>query len=198
MRRINNVCKAIRLVLPVLFFCACSYPDKPAVFSDRAALIAYVADEDNGLIRKVKTVNDIDIAVRCQPQVLLPNGSDSVNTHSDNLYFILSLSYKGKELLAQLPQELYGTMVQLFSFQMSDYIRLQTHEGEVSFPLAVFYQPTYNLSDANILLLVFDRKDLQDSSQISIVLRDFGLSTGEQEFVFDSKLVEHCTTISLL
>ncbi|SUJ25583.1 Uncharacterised protein [Sphingobacterium spiritivorum] len=165
---------------------ACSKQNKE-VFSSKEELQDYLNDEMNSFQKSI-IHNDVCVSSTYYPSAMFSEEFDSTN----KLYFILNFSYKNKELLANLPQDRYGEMVQLFSFGMQDYIYLLDN-GEKIYPDMVSYSPTYNLSNANTLIVVFDKLNLlkKEKDDLILTLDDFGLNLGTIQFVYNSQILNY-------
>ncbi|SMC75398.1 hypothetical protein [Pedobacter africanus] len=176
------------LIHITVLFQSCS----PTIKS-KAELQAYLNDQDNGLTETTQK-SDVAIKMTWQPWQLIANklGSpkDKTNTGSspfaENLYFILSLSKGNKELLRQLPFETYSEMVQVLSFRMQNFISAELGKTSIE-PVECVFQQTYGMTEANMLLLVFNKKDVGEADNLTISLKEFGLGLGNLEFPFKLK-----------
>lgn len=151
-------------------------------FADKAALLHHINNMDNGLAQHRQSANGIDYRLRYQPTLLLPGANGE--SLGNQFYFVLNLSFRDKELLGLLPHEAYANLVNLFSFGMEKMVHFICDNKRSEEALMVFYQPTYNLSNANSLLVVGDKKWLEEGTLLQVQVDDFGLNTGRQQFDF--------------
>lgn len=178
------------LIHLTVLFQSCS----PTIKS-KADLQAYLTDQDNGLTGVVQK-SDVAIKMTWQPWQLIANklgnqkdkSQNEASPFSKNLYFILSLSKGNKELLRQLPFETYSEMVQVLSFRMQNFISAELGETSIE-PVECVFQQTYGMTEANMLLLVFNKKDVGAAENLTISLKEFGLGLGNLEFPFKLKSV---------
>lgn len=178
------------LIHLTVLFQSCS----PTIKS-KADLQAYLADQDNGLTG-IAQKSDVAVKMTWQPWQLIANKLDSQKDKSQNeaspfaqnLYFILSLSKGNKELLRQLPFETYSEMVQVLSFRMQNFISAELGKTSIE-PVECVFQQTYGMTEANMLLLVFNKKDVGAAENLTISLKEFGLGLGNLEFPFKLKSI---------
>lgn len=169
---------------------------KPTIES-KADLHAYIGNTDNGLCDTIKQ-SEIVAKIKWQPWQLISNklgpnkGKEDSNSYmfSKNMYFVLSLSKDGKEVLRQLPFEKYSEMVQVFSFRMADFISASSVEGISIPPVESLFQQTYGMTDSNMLLVVFEKEDLKDCKDLMITIKEFGLGIGDLKFRLDAGKTE--------
>lgn len=167
----------------------------PAI-NNKADLQVYITDPDNGLT-SITEKSDVTLKMTWQPWQLIANKignskSKAVNDSSifaKNLYFILSLSKDNKELLRQLPFETYSEMVQVLSFRMQNFISAELDKTTIE-PVECAFQQTYGMTEANMLLLVFNKKDIGEAEDLTISLKEFGLGFGDLKFPFRLKNID--------
>ncbi|VTR52800.1 Uncharacterised protein [Sphingobacterium thalpophilum] len=142
--------------------------------------LQYVSEVKHGFVKDTLLGNGVEIRMQILPACLVRR----TNKPGRQKYFSIQLSHKGRELLAQLPLEEYGSYVQLFSFGMDQYIFLRTDSGKEYGASMVTYQPTYNLGKANELVVVFN-DDLSSYKSLSLVIKEFGLNLGQIDLSVD-------------
>lgn len=172
---------------------------------NKSDLYSYINDPKNELI---DTINRMQVIAKItwQPWQLISNKLGEIkdkrvpnsSRFSENLYFILSLSKGNKELLRQLPFEKYSQMVQVLSFRMFDFISAKPDEKEPIFPIECLFQQTYGMTNANMLLVVFKKKDLEDCRRLAISIKEFGLGIGELKFQLNASEIEQMEEIDYL
>jgi hypothetical protein len=160
-------------------------------------LQAYVANPDNGLIKTIDA-NGYSISVSYYPTDLILSREFSDGHPSDTAvaverskystysYFILSLSSDGAEALSTTSASMdYSSLVQVLSFEIGNYITLNTSTDEV--PTADFsLNRTYGLSESTQVLIAFNSEKLSETKSFDFVLREFGLGIGTKKFQFST------------
>lgn len=167
------------------------------VIKNKADLQTYITDPDNGLMGTTQR-SDVVIKTTWQPWQLIANkmgnpkskASNDASSFANNLYFILSLSKGNKELLRQLPFEMYSEMVQVLSFRMQNFVSAQPDGKTAIQPIECIFQQTYGMTEANMLLLVFNKKDIGAAKELTISLKEFGLGMGNLKFPFQLKNID--------
>lgn len=167
---------------------------RPSVFRNKADLMRYIEDEKNGLYKKVNCDNDISMKLFSIPSLLL----NDFNASSNNfMYLKLCYSKKNKELLPQVDGSEYSALLQTLSFRMTEFIKVKLSQGKTIEPVGVYFQPTYNMATSNDVLIVLDRKDIDASPKLTIVIREFGVGVGKQSFQFFTDDLEYLTAVSI-
>ena len=141
----------IFLVAIITLFASCQQHS----FEDKQALLDYIKNPDNGYLQK-KNVNGVDFSLLYRPTDLLVSQElstkpsqkeiDSLrNKYSDYLYFNLSLSKNGKELLSSVPknQGEFGGMVNQLAFGMNRKIHLIANQRDTIPMLDYVYPRVY-------------------------------------------------------
>ncbi|GAB5400866.1 MAG: hypothetical protein Aureis2KO_24510 [Aureisphaera sp.] len=187
----------VGLVLVVLAS-ACSQTS----FEDKPSLLAYIKNPENGYTQ-TKEVNGVEIALTYRPTDLLVaqelRGEASKTTiesirkkYSKHLYFNLSISKNGKEILSSVPNDRseFGAMVNKLSFGMGRSVHLFTDKKDTIPMTDYIYPRMYGMGKSTSMLLVYPReKELMDSNFFKVSLKDIGLSTGEINFKFDTEKI---------
>ncbi|RWU09943.1 hypothetical protein [Pedobacter chitinilyticus] len=189
----------LSFIIVALFGCA-------KKFENKKQLLAFIADESNGLTSK-KVLDHVDVAVSFLPwQTQAFDDSFSktklnkaqLKQLAQKYYFLVSLSKDHKEVLKQLPFNEYSEMVQVLSFRMQNYIGITLDDEEKVAPLTCLFQPTYGYANANTILVVFEKSKLEKAKQIQFFMIEFGFKTGNITFDFNSKTIEKISKNSSL
>lgn len=184
-------------IMIALFFLSCS-----TNLTNRQDVFTYINDPKSGLVQ-IKQMGDLKVLMSYYPPELVANqigrqdrSPDLLNDFSDKVYFKLSFSNNGKELLPQLSSQSYATVLEVFSFRMSSYISLNMKGAASVEPLDCLFEQTYGMSEANHLLVVFDRSSIR-SQDFSINIKEFGLGYGNISFDFKKKDIDLLPNITL-
>lgn len=173
-------------------------------------LMAYIADEDNGL-RKSATVGNTEVQVQywptdmCLAQEL--QGSADASKHLDSLrrhynrycYFVLGLGKDNREALHQgdVDFKSYSDLLQTLSFSMADYVIVTTPARD-TIPVGDFtLSRTYGVGSATELLFAFSREKMGGQEWIQFNLNEFGLGIGNQRFRFRTRDFEEVPPLEL-
>lgn len=183
--------------LPVVLagLISCSAPD----YLSGSELHRYLAEEGNGLSQSV-TTGPVTMKVTYRPQDLLvwqeiEGVTDTAQIRSafdryqDYLYFLLQLSAGEQDALygTSRDQADFSEKLQTLSFRMAQHVHLTTSEQD-TVPLAdAYYSRTFGLSSSSDVLLVFNRKDIDQDEWIAINSNEFGFRTGRRTFRFAMK-----------
>ncbi len=176
-------------------------------FDSKEELLAYIKDGDNGYHFQ-KSINGIDYSLTYKPTDLMVSqfiGNDHQTnevdklrkTYADYLYFNLSMSANGKELLIQKVRNRaeFGAKVNQLAFGMSEKMILVSQDKD-TLPLQDYVYPrTYGMGASTEMLLVFENKSntLQDYLLLSI--SDLGFDTGEVSFKIDTEKIKNQPTL---
>lgn len=163
----------------------------PSEFNTAEDAMEYITSPKNGFVREKILANNIKVKVQLFPAVLI----QKTNNPDKILYFNIQFSLNGHEVLAQLPSEEYGAYVQLFSFGMEKHINIRTESGKEYPATMVSYQPMYNTSRSNELLVVYN-DEIPGEENISLVINEFGLKLGKLDFIFDNSKLKYIPTIN--
>ncbi|MEN5197215.1 hypothetical protein [Sphingobacterium faecium] len=183
----------IKLFYILLLSALTSCSNLPNKFVNVAEGMQYISDPDNGFVTDTILPNEVKIQVQVLPATLI----QKTNKPGNQKYFSIQFSYKGNELLAQLPREEYGSYVQLFSFGMDKVVKLKTTNGKEYQADMVSYQPTYNMGKSNELLAVFDQ-DIPTDQSAELIVEEFGLRLGTLKFSIDNTKLSYSPTIDQL
>jgi len=173
------------------------------VITDKAALFEYLTKTEHGL-KKANVTNKIKVEVTYYPwQLVEQNQNKRVQKEvergfADKCYFVLAFSANGKELLRQLPYSEYSEMVQVFSFRMQPNISIVTDAGKKVEAQDCLFEQTYGMGKENELLIVFDKRKLQDATTLKLRIKEFGLNIGNQDFQIRVKDINDMPEIKII
>ena len=201
--RFGNISIALLTGLIACFACGSS----PKIVS-RPEMIRYIQDKEHGLLQE-QEVNGMVLPHEClgneseasllaaqelgDAQRASKTVIDSVEKkYAKNYYFLLKLSKGGKEAIRQLGSfSRYSDMVQVLSFQMHRFVNCTTPQKD-TVPLADYlFDQTYGMSDANTVLLCFDKEKLGNKKELEVNIAECGLGTGNLKFKFNQKDIQH-------
>jgi len=175
------------LFISLVFF-SCGNP--PKRFATVNEGLQYISEHKHGFVKDTLLGSGVEIKIQLIPASLV----QKTNNPGKQKYFSIQLSFKGHELLAQLPRGEYGAYVQLFSFGMDRYIFLRADSGKESPAGMVSYQPTYNMGKNNELIAVFN-EDFSSCKTLKLIVKEFGLNLGQLEFSIDPAKFDYSPTI---
>ena len=179
------------LILGVYLLVSCAQKS----FETQEALWTYLKDEDNGYLQQ-KNINGYDFSLLYKPTDLLVAQELGANRSQEKiaalrekykkqLYFTLSMSRNGKELLSTTPKnrQEFGAMVNQLAFGMRDKVHLFTQKKDTIEMLDYNYPRMYGMSQATTILFVFPRMDkyLREEA-LNFTIQDLGNYTGEVKF----------------
>tara|TARA_R110002072_G_scaffold7503_2_gene40921 strand:+ start:720021 stop:720629 length:609 start_codon:yes stop_codon:yes gene_type:complete len=189
-----------------LLLTSCNSPS----FSSKEEMLQHIKNPENGYYYE-KTVNGIDFSLLYRPTDLIISQfldadstmtavkRDSLRNHyGEYLYFNLSFSAKGRDILTSVPRNKneYGALVNTFSFGMRDIVHLYTEDND-TLPLYDFNFPRmYGLSKATSVLLVYPKPNITTNDHFFISIEDFGLQTGEVRFKLKKNIIENQPTLN--
>jgi len=167
---------------------------QPSMPQSVEELQEYVANPEHGLSQKLSFENGVEATATWRPTALLVQQegdnlsaeelSKAREKYGSYLYFVLSFSANGKEVLKQTGGN-FAEVLQTLSFRMGEYASLYDSEGnEIPLADAVFSR-TYGMGSATSVLLAFKRPDLNSQEYLKLQIREFGLGTGKLRFRFE-------------
>ena len=185
------------IMLSILFF-ACSDS-----YESEAEMMTFLKDPKNEYIQ-FKRTNGVDISFMYRPTDLLflqemddlENLSvlDALRDKYDNyLYFNLSMSKDGEELLSIVPKDRnqFGAMVNELSFGMRDKIHLYNTSRDTIEMVDYVYPRMFGYSKSTSMLLIYPRDErTMDSDFITLEIQDLGLNTGALKFRIDKTKIK--------
>jgi len=186
----------------VLVFCLVSCAQTQGKLS-KPELTQYISNKKNGLVKE-QEVNGTKVRLSYQPACMLvtqeldtEKKSDSVaikkleEKYSRHYYFLLRFSKNGKEAIRQLGSfSSYSDMVQVLSFQMGQFVNLTTPKRDTVQLADYLFDQTYGMSDANTVLLSFEKEKIESSKSLEINIGECGFGTGALKFVLDKKDID--------
>jgi hypothetical protein len=169
-------------------------------FDSNEALMDYVQDEENGY-SQTKTVNGIEVCLTYRPTEMMaaqhgsPTEGDSLKKlYNRNLYFVLSYSKNGKEILSAVPssREQFNALQNELTYGMRERTSLTTEKND-TIPLLDFnFSRTYGLAHSNSLLLIYEKNEnFEKCARLSFNLKDIGLGTGDMTFEYPATLLKN-------
>lgn len=107
------------------------------------------------------------------------------NRYGGQYYFKLSYSKDNKEVIRQLGSyDRYSDMLQVMSFQMGKHITAITDNQDTLALADYLFSQEYGMTNANRLMLVFRKQDLEKAKNFAISIEEFGLGIGTTRFEF--------------
>lgn len=189
------------LVLTTLLFSSCNQKS----FDSKEELLIYIKNPENGYFQE-KLINGITITHILKPTDLLvlqdlSQGSlqnEKIQNLRENykkfLYFELSFSKNGKDLLSTIPRDTdeFGGFVSHLSFNMNENIHLINSLNDTINTVDIIYPRMFGLNKKTTLFLVFENDpSLFNSDSITLLIEDFGINTGEVRFNTPTKLIKN-------
>lgn len=183
------------LILFVLMLCGCKGKVNETELAD------YIKNPKNGLFLE-KSVNGTTYQVYYRPSGFIVkqmlSTSDTVTAKvvdslkkvtGKNLYFILSISRNGTDALESFANDrpTYSAMVQQMAFGLYDQVVLTSDHSDTLRLVDYVYPRTYGFANAANMLFSFEKKDLRKYEWLSLLVKDFGLKTGDVRFKFYTK-----------
>ncbi|MGY0408628.1 MAG: hypothetical protein ACWIPJ_09805 [Polaribacter sp.] len=173
----------------LLYGCTTEY------FDTKEDLWTYLKDKDNGYLQQ-KNINGYDFSLLYKPTDLLVEqelGEDKSKEkiialrekYQKYMYFTLSMSRNGKELLSTTPKnrQEFGAMVNQLAFGMREKVNLFTQKKDTLELLDYNYPRMYGMSQSTSILFVYprDKKYLKEET-LNFTIQDLGTYTGEVKF----------------
>jgi hypothetical protein len=187
------------LLIGLIFFCyACQ--TKPM---DEAALMAFVKDEDNGLIQKVEyedfkleaTYKPTDLIVKHQMEKGTAKEIDSLRkAYAPYLYFVLSVEREGKDLETGFAMDL-GTFAEKISYLSSSFsenIVLATDVKTYSIT-DYLYTRSYGTGPSRFLIIFEKPKE----NNFELVVEGHSLGFGKVKFPFKQADINKTPSLKL-
>ncbi len=188
------------LLMLILVISSCSNKE----FDTTEEIFAFISDEDNGY-KYSKEVNGVDFTLQYRPTDLLVQQElgDSLSEkkikqlrekYSKYLYFNLSMSLDGKELLSNVvrDKQQFGQMVNDLAFYMNQKVHLYTPEKDTLAMTDFVYPRMYGMTNATTILIVYPRdKQFLKEGYLNFTIEDLGLNTGEIKFKVQTQPLEN-------
>lgn len=180
--------KLVLSLLSVILLSACSHRK----FKTQQEVWDFVRNEDNNLTQK-KQVNGIEYTFTYKPTDLLilqelgQNKPSEIalqnirNKYDDHVYFDLSMSKNGRELLTNVvgSSRQFGSLVNKLAFGLEEQVYLYTEKRDTIPLLDHIYPRMYGITKKTSVLLVYPREEIQNSESLTLVVNDLGFNTGE-------------------
>lgn len=178
----------------------CSSP----IFNSSNELWTYLKDKDHGYLQQ-KNVNGYDFSLLYKPTDLLVQQELSENPtkeeiqqlrekYQKQMYFTLSMSRNGKELLSTTPKnrQEFGAMVTQLAFGMNEKVHLFTTKKDTLPLLDYNYPRMYGMSNATTMLFVYPRDaKFLEQEYLNFAIQDLGTYTGEVKFKIETEKIEN-------
>jgi hypothetical protein len=171
-------------------------------------LIAYIQDEDNGLI-KTKEQNGYKLTVYYKPTDFVINQYtengviekpklDTLKKQFKNYaYFVLSLQKDKSNALYNMEQgyDAFSETLQTLAFRMDQYVQLTTSNSD-TIPVADFIYPRlYGASPSTDILFVFNNTQFSKNDWVQFNVKEFGLGVGRKNFRFKTSDIQQIPTL---
>jgi hypothetical protein len=178
-------------------------------FDSEKELWVYLKQQDNGYHFQ-KTFNDVDYVLTYKPTDLLVEQElndtytlKEISTlrkkYKDYLYFNLSISSKGQELLNHKAgnQLEFKTLASELSFKMAENIHLISEKRDTIILLDYSYPRLYGMSKSTDMLLVYPRdSSFLEQDYLLLTIEDFGFKTGEVSFKIETQKIREQPKLS--
>lgn len=195
--------KPVKLLVSIVFVSMVSACGTKS-FDSKETLLTYLQDTDNGYHFQ-KSINGIDYSLTYRPTDLLVNQSigDDIRMkevtelrkkYTGYLYFNLSMSANGKELLSQNlgSRAEFGAMVNQFAFGMAEKVTLVAQKRDTLPLLDYVYPRMYGMGNSTEMLLVYEKnpKTLKQD-YLLLTVKDLGFGSGEVTFKIDTEKINN-------
>lgn len=196
--KINNYIKITLILLTIVTAISC----QTKTFDTKEELLTYIKNPDNGYFH-TKTVNGVTFSLLHRPTDLLVSQEisehptqreiDSLrNKYDKYLYFNLSISKNGQELLSTVPKDRneFGAMVNTLAFGMRDYVHLVTNKKDTIEMADYVYPRMYGMSNKTTMMLVYPKDEvLKSANKLTLGIRELVQGTGDVKFSEYLKLI---------
>jgi len=194
-----KILKALIYTSIIVIGCLSASCNKKSIHS-KADLITYINDPAHGL-KKTNEIGQVKAELLFKPWQLVASNGNKKNERASKLqnkyFFVLSLSANDHELLRQLPFDEYSTMVQVLAFRMIEFISIVPDVGKSVEPEDCLFQQTYGMSDANQLLIIFNKANLEKANILNVKINEFGLNIGNLNFKINTSDIKDLPSIAL-
>jgi hypothetical protein len=192
--------KKITILLLFIVFYSCS----SKTFDKKEDLWTYLKNPDNGYLQQ-KNINGYDFSLLYKPTDLMVAQELGENISKERitalrekyqkqLYFTLSMSRNGKELLSTTPKnrQEFGAMVNQLAFGMGENVHLFTQNKDTLELLDYNYPRMYGMSQSTTMLFVYprDEKQLREET-LNFTIQDLGTYTGEVKFKIETDKIRN-------
>lgn len=194
------------LFLLFLFFSSCS----TKTFDTTEEIFSFITEEEYGY-RYSKEINGVNYTLQYRPTDVMVQQELGVDRskeqvellrkkYSKYLYFNLSMSLSGKELLSNVVRDKaqFGQMVNDLAFNMDEKVHFFTPEKDTLTMADFVYPRMYGATNATTILIVYprDEKKMQEG-YLNFTIEDLGLDTGEVRFKVQTKPLKNEPKLNL-
>ena len=188
----------------LLFIASMLFGCSSKKFDSKETLWTYLKEKDNGYLQE-KNINGYDFSLLYKPTDLLVEQELSENTtqeeilklrekYQKQLYFTLSISKNGKEILSTTPKnrQEFGVMVNQLAFGMRDKVHLFTQKKDTITMLDYNYPRMYGMSTSTSMLFVYPRDEKYlEEEYLNFTVQDLGNYTGEVKFKIETEKIKN-------
>ena len=196
----NTMVKSKALVILLIIISSCSNQ----TFDTTEEIFAYITNPENEY-QYQKTINGVDYTLQYKPTDLLVQQElgDSMNKkqiealrkkYSKYMYFNLSMSMNGQELLSGVVQDKnkFGQMVNDLAFGMEEKVHLYTPQKDTLEMADFIYPRMYGMSSATTIMIAYPRQEKYLKHQhLNFAIQDLGLYTGEVKFKINTQQIQN-------
>jgi hypothetical protein len=169
-------------------------------YMSQEQLVKYITNPKHGLVQE-KSIAGINMKVVYRPSDFLVQQelmTDTIidkqkleklqQTYGKNIYFLLSVSRSGQEVLTGLAGDAqqFSEMVSKLSFGMGENVLLVSSENDTIPMLDYIYPRMYGMSQSTDILFAFEKKNIK-ADYLEFKMKEFGLQTGDVNFRFRVK-----------
>jgi hypothetical protein len=187
------------LLIGLIFFCNACQPKS----LDEAALLAFVKDEENGLIQKIEyddfkleaTYRPTDLIVKHQMEKGTAKEIDSLRkAYAPYLYFVLSVEREGKDLETGFAMDL-GTFAEKISYLSSSFSENIVLATDVKTYSITDYLYTRSYGTGPSRFLVIFEKPTENNFEL--VVEGHSLGFGKVKFPFKQTDINNAPSLKL-
>ena len=174
---------------------------------ENSVLMAYINNKNNGVKRECES-NGINYSLKYKPQDLIVQqdleghprfNKDSLRAfYSDCKYFVLAISYEGKEIFSARSKA-FESMLKEVSFGLKEDIFLEENEtGELFYLTGFIYPRLYGVTPFTSILLCFKDKRLKTIGDFTLYVKDFLNGSAQNlKFEFSKKDIDRIPTLKM-
>lgn len=201
----KDMTKGKLIIAPAIVFLLLSFIGCQSSLN-KEELEKYVLNEENGILKK-QEVPPFVFQANYRPSSLIALQSiDSVTdknsseykallrNYDNYLYFNLSMSANGVDLLRALPRNRsqFSQYVNTLAFGMRDYVYLTTDKSDTLQFIESNFARMYGMSPTTNVLLIFKRDSVKlNTEEINLEIKDFGTGVGNINFRFKLDEISH-------
>jgi hypothetical protein len=157
-------------------------------------MLVYIDNPDNGLTQ-IKEVGSYRMKLSYRPTQMLFNNRENYNEKLK--HFVFTISDNGEEVLSRFANErgVFNKLSDQLNFHMTDKIGLRV-KGRNFKAYTCYHQATYGMTNETRFLLSFKKEHFTYGDEITIVLDEFGLNIGKQNFEFNNNKIKELSNIN--